>query len=87
MRLDLASAPSMTGLTQSTSSFPQGNDREDCRVITTAHSSNYFYIDRAPWEGNRDQDSLHIDNGETNCTVYCGVNRNFIIQCVKKGVR
>lgn len=79
MRLDLASALSMTGLTQSTGSFPQGNDREDCRVITTAHSSNYFYIDRAPREGDRDQDSLHIDNGEMNCTVCCGDSRNFIM--------
>lgn len=51
MRLDLASALSITGLTQSTGRFPQGNDREDCRVITTAHSSNYFYIDRDPWGG------------------------------------
>lgn len=75
MRLDLASTLSMTGLTQSTGSFLQGNDREDCRVITTAHSSNYFYIDRAPWEGDRDQDSLHIDNEEMNCTVYYSVSR------------
>lgn len=79
MRLDLASALSMTGLTQSIGSFPQGNDREDCRVITTAHPSNYFYIDRAPWETNWDLDSLHIDNKVMNCAVCCVVRKNCIM--------
>lgn len=55
MRLDLASSQSLTEPTQSTGSFPQGNGREDCRVVTAAH---YFYIDHTFWEGDRDLDSL-----------------------------
>lgn len=60
MRLDLASSQSMTEPTQGRGSFPEGNDSEDCRVITTAHSSNYFYIDHIPWEGDRDKASFYM---------------------------